>query len=57
MKTESQHIDANGKPKRVMLTKRGVITSIVGNKKVSFRYISPSELKGIRRTAYDYLIK
>jgi len=49
--------NTNVKPKRVLLTKRGVITSVYGNKKVSFRYISPSELKGIRRAAYDYLIK
>ena len=56
MKT-NEITNADGKPKRVLLTKRGVITIVVGDKKVSFRYVSPSELKGIRRTAYDYLIK
>jgi hypothetical protein len=56
MEAIDKNIEKN-KPKRVLLTKRGVITSVFGDKKVSFRYISPSELKGIRRATYDYLIK
>ena len=43
-KGELDTIDS--KPKRTMLTKRG-----------SFRYVSPTELKGIRRARYDYLVK
>ena len=54
-KGELDTIDS--KPKRTMLTKRGFITSMVGSKKVSFRYVSPTELKGIRRARYDYLVK
>ncbi len=45
------------KPKRVLLTKEGTITSVVGDRKVTFRYITPMELKRMRRTTYDYLIK
>jgi len=56
MNTEDKNI-ANLKPKRVLLTKRGTITSVVGDKKVTFRYASPSELKRMRRSTYDYLIK
>jgi hypothetical protein len=47
---------ARNKPmKRVMLRKLGTVTATEGNKKVTFRYISASELKSRRCSAYEYL--
>jgi hypothetical protein len=56
MKAEDKN-SVKEKPKRTLLTKLGTITSSEGDKKITFRYVSPSELKRIRRTTYDYLIK
>jgi len=55
METEDKNI-ANNKPKRIMLKKRGTITATKGDKKVTFRYISASELKSKRRGTYEYLV-
>jgi len=47
----------NVKPKRIMLQKRGTVTAVAGDKKITFRYIPASELKSIRCSAYEYLVK
>ena len=40
-----------------MLKKKVTVTGIVVDKKVTFRYIPASELKSIRCSAYEYLVK
>ena len=46
----------NLRQKKLGTTKKNVISAKVGNKKLSFRIISASELDNTRNPAYSYLV-
>ena len=48
---------SGGKSKKAGATKKAVFTGQVGNKKISFRVVSSSELNSTRNPAYNYLVK
>jgi len=47
----------DGKNKKAGAIKKTVFSAKVGDKKVSFRVISSSELNSTRNPAYNYLVK